>query len=416
MHPAHLAVEQTARDSYGRLLAWLAARCGDLTLAEDALGDALTRALETWPSQGIPDRPEAWLLTAARRKVVDRVRRRQTRQRSADALRYARQLRLDATEAVDSPFAAALPDRRLELMFACAHPHIAPGIRAPLMLQTVLGLDAARIASALLVRPTTLAQRLVRAKRDIKARGIAFAIPEPDERPERLAGVLDAIYAAFGTGWAAWPDGEGAELRGLAAEAIWLGQLTVRALPDEPEALGLLALMLLSEARRPARRAPDGSFVPMEEQDTSLWDADLLHEGEKALWLAAQKLRGGPYQLEACIQSVHADRARTGATDWPRIEQLYGFLVERYPSTGARVGRAAALGRIDRPADGLTSLDAIPDEVAGRHQPYWAVRAWLLRRLGREDEARTAYQRAIGLTEDVAARAWLARQRDGAEV
>jgi len=412
MTPAKLAVEQTARDSYGRLLAWLATRCGDLTLAEDALGDALTRALETWPSNGVPASPEAWLLTAARRKVVDRVRRRQTRLRSADALRHARQLRLDATEAVDSPFSRTLPDRRLELMFACAHPHIPPEIRAPLMLQTVLGLDATRIASALLVRPATLAQRLVRAKRDIKARGIAFAIPEAEELPARLAAVLDAIYAAFGTGWAAWPDGEGSELRGLAVEAIWLGQLTVRALPKEPEALGLLALMLLSEARRPARRAADGSFVPIEEQDPTLWDPALLLEGEKALWLAAQQLRGGPYQLEACIQSVHADRARTGLTDWARIEELYGFLVDRYPSTGARVGRAAALGRTGRPTDGLATLDAIPDGIAQRHQPYWAVRAWLLRGLERTDEALEAYARAIGLTEDPAARSWLIAQRE----
>lgn len=408
---AHRAVELAARDGYGRLVAWLASRCGDLALAEDAVGEALEAALRTWPESGVPQNPDAWLLTAARRKVVDRVRRRQTRDKGADALRAAaaQRLRIEASEAAESPFTRGLVDRRLELMFVCTHPEIPPRERTPLMLQMVLGLDAGRIASALLVRPTTLGQRLVRAKRRIKEAGLAFEVPPTAALPERLGHVLEAIYAAFGTGWEAWPDAA-EQGTGLTWEAIWLARLLVGLLPEAAEAKGLLALMLLSEARRDARRDAEGAFVPLEEQDTARWDHDLILEGEKALWMAAQQRQGGPFQLEASIQSLHVHRHRSGRTDWASINHLYGVLVEHYPSVGAHVGRAASLGRVGRPEEGLAHLDALPRDTVERHQPAWAVRAFLLRSLGRTDEARAAYLQAMGLCEDDAARRWLGRQ------
>ncbi|MCO4773435.1 MAG: RNA polymerase subunit sigma-70 [Deltaproteobacteria bacterium] len=408
---AHRAVELAARDGYGRLVAWLAARCGDLTLAEDAVGDALEAALKAWPERGVPNNPEAWLLTAARRKVIDRVRRRQTRDRGADELRTAsvQRLRIEATEAADTPYTSGLPDRRLELMFLCAHPDIAPRDRTPLMLQTVLGLDAARIGSALLVKPATLGQRLVRAKRRIKEKGLAFEVPPAAALPARLADVLEAIYAAFGTGWEAWPDADEPGT-GLAWEAIWLARLLVGLMPEAAEAKGLLALMLLSEARRVARRSPDGLFVPLEEQDTGRWDADLILEGEKALWMAAQQKSGGPYQLEASIQSLHAHRAKSGRTDWNGVCQLYAVLAQLYPSLGGSIGYAASLARVGRPEEGLQVLDALPETALRRHQPAWAVRAFLLKELGRADDARHAYRQAMGLCEDEATRRWLAKQ------
>ncbi|MEM6931053.1 MAG: DUF6596 domain-containing protein [Myxococcota bacterium] len=400
-------VELTARDSYGRLVAWLAAHCGDLRTAEDAVSDALEAALRNWPDRGVPDNPTAWLLTAARRRVIDRSRRRTTRMQAADRLRR------EAQERAETPFRSpesGFPDRRLELMLVCAHPEIPVAARTPLILQTVLGLTAERIAAAMMMRPASIGQRLVRAKRHIREARLTFRAPDPAELPHRIAPVLDAIYAAYGTGWETTSDAD-AGVSGLAREALWLGRLLVDLAPEIAEVKGLYALMAHCEARRAARRTARGAFVPLEEQDTAQWDRALQEEAEKALFMAAKQGQRGSYQLEAAIQSIHANRARSGRTDWASVHAIYDTLVACFPSLGAHIGLAASLGRIGRPADGLATLDALPADRTARHQPWWAVRAHLLAALGRRRAATDAYSRAIGLTTDPAVRAWLAERR-----
>lgn len=397
------AIERAARDSYGRLVTFLAARSRDIAAAEDALADAFRAALETWPRDGVPGRPEAWLLTAARRRLIDGARHLRVR---ADAVP---DLRVAAEEAQELAATDRFPDERLKLLFVCAHPAIDPAIHTPLMLQTVLGLDAARIASAFLVSPAAMGQRLSRAKVKIRDAGIAFELPEAKELPPRLDAVLQAIYAAYGSGW---DDIAGADprRRGLAAEAIDLGRMLRPLMPAEPEVEGLLALMLHCEARREARRGPTGEYVPLSEQDTARWSPPLIAEAERILAAAAQDRRMGRFQLEAAIQSVHARRARTGRTDWEAIALLYEGLVRLAPSIGALVGRAAAVAETRDAAAGWALLEAIPTEAVASYQPYWALAAHLLRRLGREAEAVAAYDRAIGLCEDPAMRAFLLRR------
>jgi predicted RNA polymerase sigma factor len=395
------AVERAARDSYGRLVTFLAARSRDIAAAEDALADAFRLALETWPRDGVPDRPEAWLLTAARRRLIDGARHLQVRTEAVPDLRIA------AEEAEALAEADRFPDERLKLLFVCAHPAIDPAIHTPLMLQTVLGLDAARIASAFLVSPAAMGQRLSRAKVKIRDAGIGFELPEAKELPPRLDEVLEAIYAAYGSGW---DDVAGADPRrcGLAAEAIDLGRMLRPLLPAEPEVEGLLALMLHCEARREARRSPAGDYVPLSEQDTARWSKPMIAEAERILSAAAQDRRFGRFQLEAAIQSVHAQRARTGRTDWEAIALLYEGLVRLAPTIGARVGQAAAIAEARGTAAGWTLLKAIPAEAVASYQPYWALAAHLLRRLGRPADA--VYERAIGLCEDPAMRAFLLRR------
>jgi predicted RNA polymerase sigma factor len=397
---AAAAAELAARASYGRLVAYLAARWRDVARAEDALGDALVAALESWPRTGVPDKPEAWLLTAARRRLVDGVRH-------ADVAAAAKaDLSLVLSEHADDG-AGALSDERLALLFVCAHPAIDEAARTPLMLQTVLGLDAARIASAFLVAPATMSQRLVRVKAKIREAGIRFEVPERPEMATRVPAVLDAIYAAYGSGW---EDVAGADprRRGLAEEAIWLGRLVTRLIPDEPEALGLLALMLHCEARRPARRDARGAYVPLREQDVTQWSQPMLVEAERLLQAAARSSAPRRFQLEAAIQSAHAQRARNGATDWEAIALLYEGLVRLAPTVGARVGQAAALAEARGAEAGLAALDAIPVAAIARYQPYWALRAHLLGALGRAGDTAEAYARAIDLAEDPAARRFLA--------
>jgi RNA polymerase sigma-70 factor (ECF subfamily) len=390
---ARLAVELAARNSYGTLVAWLTTRCHDVALAEDAMGDALEAALRQWPVHGVPSNPEAWLLTAARRRVIDRRRRDTTR------INAAQRLRQEAEEWTESPFTPALPDRRLELMFACVHEQIEPEMRTPLMLQAVLGLDAKDVAATFLVKPATMSQRLVRAKRRIQEAGLAMAVPE--DLTAHIAPLLEAVYAAYGTGWQ--HDGNHA---GLTAEAIFLGRLLCDLAPSSAEAKGLLALMLYAESRKGARRHDD-SFIPLEEQDTSRWNHDLIAEAEQTLRAAAEAGEPGPFQLEAAIQSMHAHRAVSGQTDWHGIERLYSVLAVADPSLGASIGWAAALSRIGACDRGLGVLDALPPDRVARHQPYWAVRAHILAKTGHPEAAAT-YQRAIGLTDDSAIRAWLA--------
>jgi RNA polymerase sigma-70 factor (ECF subfamily) len=397
------AVECVARTAYGRLLALLAARAGDLAAAEDALSDALVAALRTWPRDGVPAKPEAWLLTAARNALTDAARHRQVMAASEPTLRLLH----GGVQAGTSEF----PDERLKLLFVCTHPAIDAAARAPLMLQTVLGLEAAAIAPAFLASPAAMSQRLVRAKARIRDQGLGFEVPARTELPERLEAVLEAVYAAFGLGWEAVATGSSAA--GLAEEAVWIGRDLQRLLPEEPEVLGLLALLLHCHARRLARRAPDGAYVPLTQQETRLWDQPLMREAESLLSRAAAFRRVGRYQLEAAIQSVHAERARTGRTDWAVIADFYEQLVRLAPSIGASTAHAAAMAEAAGPGAGLALLDRIEAKAVASYQPYWAVRGHLLERLGRRQEARIAYDRAIELSADAGIRGHLqSKSRD----
>jgi RNA polymerase sigma-70 factor (ECF subfamily) len=301
------------------------------------------------------------------------------------------------------------PDERLKLLFVCAHPAIDAGVRTPLMLQTVLGLDAARIASAFLVQSSAMGQRLSRAKAKIRVARVAFEIPTINELPPRLTAVLEAIYAAYGSGW---DDVAGADPRrkGLAVEAIDLGRLLTRLMPDQPEALGLLALMLHCEARRDARRTPGGGFVPLSEQDVTRWSEAMIEEAEKYLGAAARRGQLGRFQLEAAIQSAHAQRVQTGRTDWEAVALLYEALVRVAPTIGALVGCAAAVAEARGAETGWGILGAIPADAVKSYQPYWAVAAHLLKRMQRASDAQAAYSRAIGLCEDSETREFLIGQ------
>lgn len=400
MHDAG-AIEHAARESYGRLLAYLGSRTRDLASAEDALAEAFARALERWPNDGVPEKPEAWLLTTARRALIDAQRHDAFRARTTREMARAMD---DAANDLESP---AFPDDRLRLLFVCAHPAIDPALHAPLMLQTVLGLDAAAIARAFVVPTATMAQRLVRGKAKIRDAGVPFRTPEAAEWPGRVAPVLEAIYAAYGTGWedAAGP----ADARGLAGEAIWLGRTIVDLMPGEPEARGLLALMLFCESRRAARRDDAGAYVPLDEQDPARWDEAMIDEAERTLWEASRAGSIGRFQLEAAIQSAHTHRVRRGEPDWDEIVALYDALVAGWPSVGAMVGRAAAVARARGPAAGLEALDAAGEEATRAYQPAWALRAWLLGELGLAGARDEAATRAIGLANDPAVRASLQR-------
>jgi predicted RNA polymerase sigma factor len=402
---ARAEAEGVARRSYGKLVAFLAARSGDVAAAEDALSEAFAAALADWTAKGCPQNPEAWLLTVARRKLIDAGRRRRTGDLASGQLRIAAE-ELEAAEDED------IPDRRLALMFACADPRIEPGVRAPLMLQAVLGLDAAAIASVFLTSPAAMGKRLVRAKAAIKEAGIPFATPGRDELHGRLEAVLDAIYAAFAEGWTQ-PLGTDALRGDLAGEAIFLARLVVALLPDEPEALGLLALMLHIEARRAARRNADGDYVPLADQDAAHWDAGMIDEAEAALRRASALRATGRYQLEAALQSAHVHRCRTGRDNWRDVLQLYDAILVLTGSPVAAVNRALAIAELQGADAGLEAMpDASPENRLNEYQPYWAARAELLARNGAAAEARHAYDIATGLSSDPAIRRFLLKRRE----
>lgn len=389
---AQRAAEQAARSSYGRLVAILAAQDRNIAAAEDALSDALLAALDHWPRTGIPANPDAWLLTAARARTL-----RQTAEPD---------LLLTLTPSDDAP----IPDERLRLLFVCAHPAIDPAARAPLMLQTVLGLDAARIARAFLVEPAALSQRLVRAKARIRDTGLRFALPDPDDLPDRLAEVLDALYAAFTQGWDGLDTTDAPDA--LTGEAIWLARLLVHALPQEPEPKGLLALMLYCTARRAARRDATGAFIPLEAQDSRLWNRDQIMKAENLLTAAARFGRFGRYQCEAAIQSVHIQRPITGRLNLAALRTLYDLLVAQTDGIGARIGRAVIIADSGDPAAALADLDTLDPARIATHQPYWVARARIARLKNDPNMAQTALRHALTLTEDPATRAFLLAQAD----
>ena len=396
--------EAVARRSYGKLVAYLAARTHDVDAAEDALADAFAAALADWPQKGPPINPEAWLLTVARRKFLDTVRGRRREIPSDELDNMAESLAAASRE-------ADFPDQRLGLMFACAHPAIETGVRAPLMLQAVLGLDAARIASAFLISPSTMGQRLVRAKQKIRQAGIPLRIPEREELRERLETVLDAIYAAFSEGWI---DASGTDVarRDLAEEAIYLGRLVAELLPKEPEAMGLVALMLYAESRRRARRDAQSEYVPLMQQSAEDWNLEMIEEAELLLRRACTAKSLGRYQFEAAIQSAHVERRRTGRANWTQVVELYDALQVYSPSPVVAINRALAVAERDGPQAGLDALEAIAGDARLReYQPWWAARADLLARTGKHQAARQAYDVAMGLEKDESVRRFLSRRR-----
>ncbi len=391
------AAERAARASYGKLVAILASRDRDIAAAEDALAEAFVSALTAWTARGVPRNPEAWLVAAARNRMRNAARA--GRVRRLGEAEIERRLTLPRE---DDP----LPDRRLNLLFVCAHPAIDPAARTPLMLQAVLGLDAARIARAFLAEPAAMSQRLVRAKARIRDAGLRFELPGLDDMAARLDAVLDAIYAAFGQGWESLDQPDGPDR--LTGEAIWLARLVVSLLPAEPEPKGLLSLMLHCEARRAARRDGDGRFVPLERQDTRLWDRGMIVEAEALLAAAAGAARFGRFQCEAAIQSVHAQRGVTGRLNLEALRTLYDLLAERTDGIGARIGRAVILAEAGDPAAALDALDALPRARVATHQPWWVAHGRAAELAGRPDLARASLAVAIDLTQDRAVKAHLA--------
>jgi predicted RNA polymerase sigma factor len=402
---AHSA-EVAARDSYGRLLALLAASTSDLAAAEDALADAFERALRTWPSQGVPGNPGAWLLTVARNRLRDewksaRIQRAVPLDAAPDTLAHIDQIDVDS-----------IPDRRLELMLVCAHPAIDRAVHTPLMLNTVLGFTAEQVGQAFSVPPSAMATRLVRAKKRIKAAGIPFRIPDRADLPARMTSVLEAVYGTYVIDWATGP-----QARQLPSEALHLAEVLATLVPDDPEARGLAALIELSAARTPARVDADGRFVPLADQDPALWDPRLISRAHEHLRAAHARGQVGRFQLEAAIQAVHCARGRDGTTDWPALLSLHRILHAVAPSLGSSVALAAVTAEADGPAAGLATLDTLLAEAGGharRFQPARATRAHLLDRLGRKEEAVGAYDAAISLTHDTPERQYLEQRRDRA--
>ena len=402
---ARSTADAVARRSYGKLVAFLAARTRDVAAAEDALSEAFAAALADWPLNGCPASPEAWLLTVARRKAIDVARRRS----SHEAARGELQLLAEGLDTVSAE--TEIPDRRLALMFACAHPAIEAGVRAPLMLQAVVGLDAKMIASAFLMSPAAMGKRLVRAKNKIREAGVPFRIPEREELPGRLDTVLDAIYAAFAEGWTD-PGGTDVVRRDLTEEALFLSRLVAELLPEEPEALGLLALMLHAEARRRARRNQEGEYVPLAEQDSALWDWQMIQEAEALLRRASALGSIGRYQIESALQSAHVFRRRTGHANWAEVVQLYEALSALTGSPVVGINRALAIAELQGAGAALEAIQEIAADVRlAEYQPYWAARAELLAKTGAHNEARRAYEIAIGLERDPAVRRFLQRRQ-----
>ncbi|MGY1743604.1 MULTISPECIES: RNA polymerase sigma factor [unclassified Blastococcus] len=394
-------VEAVFREAYGRAVAVLTRLLGDIDAAEEAVQDAFVTALQRWPAEGVPPSPAGWIVTTARNRAIDRIRREATRDaRHAQAALLA--------DPGPLPEEGAVRDDRLRMLFTCCHPALAPAARVALTLRLVGGLTTPEIAHAFLVPEATMAQRLVRAKAKIRDARIPYRVPRQADLPDRLAGVLAVVYLVFTEGHTA-SSGDALVRTDLCAEAIRLGRALVELMPDEPEALGLLALMLLTEARRPARVSPAGDLVPLAEQDRTRWDAALVAEGQDLVRRCLRRNAPGPYQVQAAIQAVHADAPTAGATDWRQVVALYDHLMALTPSPVVALNRAVAVAEVDGPAAGLAALEGVD---LPRSHLLPAVRADLLRRLGRPADAVAAYDEALALAANAAERTFLRRRRD----